>query len=1268
MADVSKDTILINEEDKREDTGPESDERLQSARVFFDTSIEQAENRGQELGARARNAAEHHPEIRPEMKDNQEKIANTVAGDKAKKNRILSSVLEKGKKVAGWVAEKGKDTLRTVRDVLKNKEARKQIALSIGDAVGSMVGVKALYDLPRFIKQKITKKREKDELDENMLEIFTSGEDVKEIYEKSRAGQKITEEEMGSLQESAQEENIVRDELDKRLASTKSLAEDERGEFQKQLKDLVREHDTGEAKILDNQMQEVDQNLRLYLRTKISNTQMIREGLNSAMVFSGAFALRGVMYAGTSATEWALKVRSHQKKQELKGEEIETWKEALVKEAVETGRALALQGRTGEEDIKGRGVDFARAAGKIWRAVGITGTAFNQDAANDSINKILDAASGNLNLGQARENFIQNAEDRFLGLAKRIQSFGEVEAADGPDYDAKIEESNNRILDALNPHYRDSEAGKEAIAAALEGDNLINPSEVEQLAQNQTQYMLEVGVPLNQSTRFVDEISNEGLREGTHDSIWRSTKKIFLDNKENFGYDENSGDDDSWAERKTANLIAQLEKNEGGLKDLVHEGDNVVVTIGEDGEPQLAVEESSGRKRSRLADIKKPAADIDEPARTGPEEPTGPTGPNFEDMPTGPSEVDETYKDIMKGEVLESHLANTLEDGTKDFSNEELAEYVRENYGRENMTELMTTNASKAVKHFEDSTDLLGAETPGVFSENHQDIKDIEDLQKELMQAWTRKHGVNPRIFGNLSLDEQQSIVRGLDRASGIDDKGAVKDLLESFNQEYSDGQSDLIPLERDDVQAAFGVESERSLSDNDTENSTLTETDTKTGGAAEDLEKVLPPAPETNESSAPPPATTATTRGLEGTDNILGNNSAAEDLTEEKTLDKSEATRAELDKAYHEKERMMTKPGGPTARDEDLPVPKPEPEAKSPPIEKDLPPAPERPSDAIENIKLFAGDEQTLDRIEALQDKDYDVTVTHGGSLWVSKDGYSVISVESAEDLENISNKELKEISKIIKFSHDKSDGERLISGSVEMGNVAQELALNSSKDRTEDISHLRKLWEAGYDKNKLHHFFKVNENGDIIFGVPGQQVLIEDITDISPKDYAKYNNNHEIVSRFPQVEGPPPAPELSRGDPIEFGGTNKVQFTYDKDNNIKGLHFSDGKFPSLSPEQKTEALSLLDDSVRAEIESDSAGGWETHGALRNSQRVEALKLLYEALVEKDQADSREANYILAGIEKTVNNANKKYRDVFSGDGNSIVEQIRAEVGSASP
>ncbi len=141
------------------------------------------------------------------------------------------------------------------------------------------------------------------------------------------------------------------------------------------------------------------------------------------------------------------------------------------------------------------------------------------------------------------------------------------------------------------------------------------------------------------SKTYYDTIDSRGMKGS--DSIWKSTKEIFMRHPEDFGYKGDLNDNaklSKWAETQTANTL-----NRSGIEaslNKVHNGDVVYLEKGSDGKPRIWVGEESGQKRGTLpergARVSNPGAVVEAPeARTPtPTETVSATPPQIETQVT----------------------------------------------------------------------------------------------------------------------------------------------------------------------------------------------------------------------------------------------------------------------------------------------------------------------------------------------------------------------------------------------------------------------------------------------------------------------------------------------------------------------------------------------------------------------------------------------------------------------------------------------------------
>lgn len=154
---------------------------------------------------------------------------------------------------------------------------------------------------------------------------------------------------------------------------------------------------------------------------------------------------------------------------------------------------------------------------------------------------------------------------------------------------------------------REPIAGQALASGGFKEQNLgeiISDAKFKGLPMEEKYAVLENAAKQNQLARWEDEIRTpEGSSK--HDSIWASTRSLLKAHAVELGVNKTGADLDKWAETQTANLVKQLGLDEGGnVKDLVHNGDKVVLYKGADKKLYLRFDQTSGDKAGFLAEHK----------------------------------------------------------------------------------------------------------------------------------------------------------------------------------------------------------------------------------------------------------------------------------------------------------------------------------------------------------------------------------------------------------------------------------------------------------------------------------------------------------------------------------------------------------------------------------------------------------------------------------------------------------------------------------------
>jgi hypothetical protein len=546
----------------------------------------------------------------------------------------------------------------------KPSQLRDVIVKASYDTVGSVFGIKFVGDLflalgkrgdiYNYFSEKGQVKKDKAEILEAFMEEM--GKDAVEAEDGETEEPKVE----------TSEEVVAEVEKYKQKIDASSLSKEDKEELKENLAKVLESHDEEAENLNEQKQDQAKKLLGTYLKTKIKGTKIAKDALNTAMVATGLFAARGLMYGVMAAAERGQKASDTFAKQRLtreiqgpetKTDEIEVQgpapkgegpptttvetpievkeksklgfilRDMTVNATRENAKALMFKGSKGDGEHKK--ADFAKAAGNLLRLAGIgsaTINAFTDSGILDtaSVDKIIDAIQENgasslgdtaqIVGGEFKDNFIQNAANVFNIGGSKDKVETEKEAVD------KAVEAGiaGTVAPVSDPFDLGGAPQMEATPPASTMDDIEalydkplsgidampgTPSEtIGEFADAPASDV--VGETPDTATGPLEDIiqTEEGK---SADSIWRSTKNIIMNNPERFGYDGDAADTaamSQWAETQTANLIDTFNTDQGGNLADLVHDGDKVIINFEGGEPALSFEASSGIEASHLSD------------------------------------------------------------------------------------------------------------------------------------------------------------------------------------------------------------------------------------------------------------------------------------------------------------------------------------------------------------------------------------------------------------------------------------------------------------------------------------------------------------------------------------------------------------------------------------------------------------------------------------------------------------------------------------------
>jgi len=191
--------------------------------------------------------------------------------------------------------------------------------------------------------------------------------------------------------------------------------------------------------------------------------------------------------------------------------------------------------------------------------------------------------------------------DEVLAAAGKAVHLDQVSAAiDGFKHQAG--EYINNLTGGHSAEAVAPAAGTQAAASENLQNSANSGATVDSTLVNNSAPVLETPKPAAAPTAWSDQISNEGLKAGQHDSVWLSTKNIFESHASELGYKGDINDAAAlhrWTELQTNRALA----DSGDITNKVFVGNKVMLEKSGDGFT-VRVEAGSGVQPGHLPDIK----------------------------------------------------------------------------------------------------------------------------------------------------------------------------------------------------------------------------------------------------------------------------------------------------------------------------------------------------------------------------------------------------------------------------------------------------------------------------------------------------------------------------------------------------------------------------------------------------------------------------------------------------------------------------------------
>ncbi|PJE76358.1 hypothetical protein COV05_04965 [Candidatus Uhrbacteria bacterium CG10_big_fil_rev_8_21_14_0_10_48_16] len=230
----------------------------------------------------------------------------------------------------------------TIGDLAKNA------ATGFLSVVASYTGVKIVADLPQWLYQK----------------YFTNPAERQRIKEAFA----LKETELGDTTDpSAIDQKKAR--LEEAINASKFLTTEKKAELLTRLQDTVETYEKEDKAKRAERDEKIAKLLDEAIQTRVKNTQVLKEALNSALMVTGLSAMRGVAYGAVSVYERHKEVMASPERS------ASYFKEMVVKGFTETAHNL-IGG--GADTWTGKGLNFVKGATNVMRVAGFTELAISE--------------------------------------------------------------------------------------------------------------------------------------------------------------------------------------------------------------------------------------------------------------------------------------------------------------------------------------------------------------------------------------------------------------------------------------------------------------------------------------------------------------------------------------------------------------------------------------------------------------------------------------------------------------------------------------------------------------------------------------------------------------------------------------------------------------------------------------------------------------------------------------------------------------------------
>jgi hypothetical protein len=418
------------------------------------------------------------------------------------------------------------------------KDYATAIATGVLGVAMTYTGTKAIVDILPFLSQKYFTSKERS----NILDTIKEGDYSVEGEEQTQSNVET-------------KKQLIAE----KIQASEFLTEGKKKELIEKLNGIADKY-TGEYATLEEERNaEFAEALKEAIDSRISNTAMLKETLNTALVASGVATLRVAAYTGVSLYERHKRVQAERK--------AETRQGGYLQEMVISGFTETIHGlKGGDAETKGgRAMTRIKAATTLMRAASLGGLAAGEifgDGIQEAINQSIETFESQGLIGGATEHLTEHGA---IFLGENFDPNSEV----------------NRVADVA--------AAETAAAAVAGGSEALEGTELPEGAEDLPEANVEVPTEEIELASFDEEVIKSATvgSDSGHNSIVGLLKSQIASNPEQFGYNGDPSGVDAWASQQALEAARASELiRDGGDTRLTTEAIGkiaVVATTGESG-------------------------------------------------------------------------------------------------------------------------------------------------------------------------------------------------------------------------------------------------------------------------------------------------------------------------------------------------------------------------------------------------------------------------------------------------------------------------------------------------------------------------------------------------------------------------------------------------------------------------------------------------------------------------------------------------------------